>query len=81
MPSDGKWSVVYVEWLDSKGATESSEFVDGMELLKPSPSRSVGFLIDDHVGYKTLTMSVSANRILSRMSIPACAIQKIKRLK
>ena len=72
---------VIITWVDSKGVTTGWEFKDDLQPLLPSHCTTVGFLIDDAKGYKTVCQSFGNDQIIGRMTIPSCAIIKMKILK
>lgn len=76
-----KEPLVLVEWFDSKGITEGWEFREDLESLPPARCCSVGFLLEDGHDHKTLAMTISDTQILGRLTIPAGAVIKLKRLK
>ena len=79
---DTSYDLVYVEWFDSR-RIEGWELVDDIEVGDESlEHRSVGFLVDA----TTTSITVSAHfglepdQFCGSMTIPRCAIRKIKRL-
>jgi hypothetical protein len=75
-----KKDLVLIEWLDSKGVIGEWEFIDSLTPLKPSICTSVGFLIEDKKGYKTIVQTKSKEQVVGRMTIPTCSIKKMKRI-
>ena len=73
--------MVYIQWLDSKGVTQGWEDADELEPLEPVLCETVGFLIDESPEYKTLAISRGNQQVLGRMTIPTCAIKKVKWLR
>jgi len=72
--------VVEITWIDSHGVTSTWEFWEEIEELKPARVKSVGYLIADKEGYKTIVQSVSDTQILGRLTIPTGCIRKIKEI-
>ena len=70
--------LVFIKWIDSKNGPEGWEYLDGLEALKPILCSSVGFLIDDNKDYKTIAPTIGGDQVLGRITIPTCAIKKIK---
>jgi hypothetical protein len=72
-----------IRWFDSVGVTEKWEHLDEMDSLIPCECISIGFLIEDHVNYKTLvqTTSIDTGQILGRLTIPNGAIIETRELK
>jgi len=73
--------LVSIEWLDSKGITHEWEYLDEIAPLLPSKCVSVGFLLEETEGYKTIAQSLSDTQVLGRTTIPCCAIQKVIKLR
>lgn len=73
--------IVLIEWIDSKGVTNSWEFKNELDPLLPCHIISIGFLIDDSKTHKTIVQSDSETQVLGRLTIPTKAILKMKRLK
>lgn len=73
-------SIVEITWLDSHGVTSTWEFWEDVEELKPCRVKSVGYLIADKQGYKTIVQSINDTQILGRLTIPVGCIKKIRRL-
>jgi len=70
--------LVEITWMDSHGVTSTWEFWEDMEELKPERIKSVGYLIADKKGYKTIVQSVSDSQVLGRLTIPAGCIRRTK---
>ncbi len=73
--------LVQIDWIDSKGAEMRWEDWSDLEPLKPVLCRSVGYLLHDGKRYKTLAMAISDTQILGRMTIPASAIRRMRRIR
>lgn len=73
--------LVLIEWLDSTGITNQWEYLDEIDSIKPSKCLSVGFLMEETSGHKTITQSLSDTQVLGRTTIPCCSIQSIKEIK
>ena len=73
--------IALIEWIDSAGSEQLWECIDCIEPLPPRQCRSVGFVIDDDPEYKTLTLGLSDNQLIYRLTIPTCCIKSIKLLK
>ena len=73
-----KKKLTLIKWIDSKNGSEGWEYLDGLEPLKPILCSSVGFLIDDNKDYKTIAPTIGGGQVLGRITIPSCAIKKIK---
>lgn len=73
-----KSKLVWIKWVDSKGGSVEWEFLDDIESLEPVTCQSVGFLIDDKKAYKTLAPTIGGGQIWGRITIPSCAILKLK---
>ena len=72
--------IVEITWMDSHGVTSTWEFWEDIEELKPARVKSVGYLIADKTGYKTIVQSISSTQILGRLTIPTSCIKKIKEI-
>lgn len=72
---------VMIEWVDSMGLTTLWEDRDDLSPLLPCLCRSTGFLLEDGPEYKTLAMTVTEEQVLGRLTIPSCAIRKVRQLK
>ena len=57
--------------------------MEDMEPMPPMVCVSVGFLLDDGVEFKTLAMTVNTTetQVLARLTIPVCAITRVRKLK
>ena len=71
--------IVLIEWLDSKGI-ERWEYLDELEPMPPALCRSVGFLLEDGIQYKTIALGLSETQVLGRTTIPAGAIKRVRKL-
>lgn len=74
------FKMILIEWLDSKGITSQWEYLDEIESLKPSVCHSVGFLIEETEGYKTIAQGISDTQVIGRTTIPSCSILSLKEL-
>ena len=81
MKKIAKYTPVLIEWLDSKGIINTWEYLEEIESLCPQKCVSVGFLLEDKKGYKTILQSYGGNQILGRTTIPACSIVKMRKLR
>lgn len=74
---------VYIEWIDSmaiQGWNHESRMSD--EYAEPSKIVSIGFLIKSTDKFVVISTSVSVNAsCMDPLSIPKCAITKMKNLK
>lgn len=75
-----KNQVVEITWMDSKGVTSTWEFIEDLEQLKPCRIVSVGYLLEDREGYKTLVQSMSKGQVLGRLTIPTGCIKKVRKV-
>lgn len=77
--------MVLIEWIDSKGVSQSWEFLDDLKPQKPAHCISIGFLFDDQKDYKTIVQTIADEKtdpqIMARLTIPTCSIIKTKVLK
>ena len=80
-----KQRMVLIRWVDSCGVTDEWERVDELRPQPPAKCLSVGFLLEESRYYVTIAQSVSGRRkprqVLGRMTIPKCAITRVKELK
>lgn len=79
--SVGKYKPVIIEWLDSKGFTNTWEYVEGLEPLEPQKCVSVGFLFENKKEYKTILQSYGGGQILGRTTIPTRSILSLNKLR
>jgi len=77
-PDRPKMKLIFIKWIDSKNGPEGWEFLEEIESLKPVTCYSVGFLLDDTKDYKTIAPTIGGGQVLGRITIPSCAIKKIK---
>jgi len=74
-------NIVLVEWVDARGISDEWEPRDDPEPMLPVECCSVGFLEEDKPGYVTVAQSVGGELVLGRMTIPRCAIRRVRRLR
>ncbi len=74
------FKLVEITWMDSHGVTSTWEFWEDIEELKPARIKSVGYLIADKRGYKTIAQSVSDTQVLGRLTIPVGCIRRTRSL-
>ena len=72
--------MVLIEWIDSKSGSSEWEYIEDMEPIIPAMCKSIGFLVDETDQYKTLAQTVSEEQLISRITIPCCAIKNIKEI-
>lgn len=73
--------MVYIEWVDSKGIGSEWEFTDNLESMPPCDCFSIGYLLEKTDQFVTVCQSWSTDQVLGRMTIPKCAIKKMRTLK
>ena len=71
---------VMVEWIDSKGITDSWEFIAEIESMPPVQCSSIGFVLESSNQYTTICQTKSDQQVLAQMTIPAVAIKSIKKI-
>ena len=75
-----KEKLVLVEWLDSRGMTDSWEHRDELDPMAAMTCTSVGFVLEKTRAYVTLAATTSDTQVLGRLTIPRCAITSMKEL-
>lgn len=85
---NNKLSIVYIEWLDSKGITTEWEFLEEIPDLHPALCRSTGFVFKEDAEYITVIQNLAFNpevedetQISGRMTIPKCAITDLRTIR
>lgn len=70
--------IVKVKWIDSAGGINGWEYLEELPPLKPATCNTIGYLLENNHEYITIASTISQTQVLGRITIPKCAILKIK---
>jgi hypothetical protein len=73
-----KFKKVEIDWIDSKSGDWCWEYIDGLSPVPPAKCKTIGFIFDVTKEYLTVVQSISNTQVLGRITIPKCAILKVK---
>jgi len=85
MDTEIKYSMVLIEWVDSRQPTKGSQFLEDMEMPSTSKCLSIEWLLDEDA--ERVVIAVHRNdqdqydQVMGVMVIPSCSIKKKTPLK